>query len=96
MLRLAWSESSGLALQLATRFPSAKLKSDIRWLLLNFPEKVINEPSGLEVMLGESLPADVSFQLKVCFSPAKPNALLMADDMCSICCTGRLSTPQRL
>ncbi|KAH8432560.1 1-phosphatidylinositol 4-kinase STT4 [Aspergillus melleus] len=78
LLRLAWAESSGLAIQLATRFPSAKLKSDIRWLLLNFPEKVIDEPSGLEIMFGDSLPADVSFQLKylLYWAPVNPTEAL--------------------
>lgn len=44
-----------------------KMKNDIRWLLLNFPEKALEEPSGLEIMFGIALPADISFQLKVCF-----------------------------
>ncbi|GAB1191470.1 hypothetical protein APSETT444_000649 [Aspergillus pseudonomiae] len=64
LLRLAWAEHPGLAIQLGARFPSVKLKNDIRWLLLNFPEKVIDEPSSLEIMLGATLPADISFQLK--------------------------------
>jgi phosphatidylinositol 4-kinase len=41
------------------------MKNDIRWLLLNFPEKALDEPSSLEVVLGAELPSDVSFQLKV-------------------------------
>jgi phosphatidylinositol 4-kinase len=57
-----------LAIQLAARFPSPKLKNDVRWLLLNFPEKVIEEASSLEIMFGTSLPSDVSFQLKVRFA----------------------------
>jgi phosphatidylinositol 4-kinase len=65
MLRIAWAESPGLAIQLATRFTSAKLSNDIRRLLLSFPEKAIDEPSSLEVMFGSELPADVSSQLKV-------------------------------
>lgn len=64
-LRLAWTESPGLAIQLATRFPSAKMQSDVRWLILNFPEKAIPEASALEIMLESSLPSDVNFQLKV-------------------------------
>lgn len=66
MLRLAWAESPGLAIQLATRFPSPKLRNDIRSLLLNSPEKALDESSGLEIMFGPVLPSDVSFQLKVC------------------------------
>lgn len=64
-LRLAWTESPGLAIQLATRFPSAKMQSDVRWLILNFPEKAIPEASALEIMFESSLPSDVNFQLKV-------------------------------
>ncbi|EFR01804.1 phosphatidylinositol 4-kinase STT4 [Nannizzia gypsea CBS 118893] len=64
LLRLAWNENPSLALQLGSRFPSAKLRSDIRWLLLNFPEKALKEPNALEILLGPSLPEDVSFQLK--------------------------------
>lgn len=66
MLRIAWGESAGLAIQLASRFPSAKLKNEVRWLLLNFPEKALSESAGLEIMFGPALPPDVSFQLKVC------------------------------
>ncbi|PYH47291.1 1-phosphatidylinositol 4-kinase STT4 [Aspergillus saccharolyticus JOP 1030-1] len=64
LLQLAWAESPGLAIQLSTRFPSAKLKSDVRWLMLTFPEKAIEEPEGLELMFGANLPTDVSSQLK--------------------------------
>lgn len=66
MLPLAWAESPGLAIQLVTRFPSIKLKQEIRSLLLNFPDKSLDEPDGLEIMFGPALPPDVSFQLKVC------------------------------
>ncbi|KAF4210866.1 hypothetical protein CNMCM8980_003164 [Aspergillus fumigatiaffinis] len=65
LLRLAWAESPGLAIQLSSRYSSPKMKNDIRWLLLNFPEKALDEPSSLEVVLGAELPSDVSFQLKV-------------------------------
>ncbi|OGE54236.1 hypothetical protein PENARI_c006G05685 [Penicillium arizonense] len=64
LLRLAWAESPGLAIQMATRFPSPKMQSDVRWLILNFPERVIEEPSALEIMFDNSLPVDVTFQLK--------------------------------
>ena len=66
MLRLAWAENPGLAIQLANRFPSAKLGNDIRLLILNSPQKSLDEPSGLEIMFGSAMPADVSNQLKVC------------------------------
>lgn len=64
-LRLAWAESPGLAIQLAARFPSPKMQQDVRWLIMNFPEKAITEASALEIMFDSSLPSDVNFQLKV-------------------------------
>ncbi|KAL4880003.1 hypothetical protein BJY04DRAFT_192115 [Aspergillus karnatakaensis] len=74
MLRIAWAESPGLAIQLAMRFPSGKLSSDIRKLLLNFPEKAIDEPSSLEILFGSALPSDISFQLKylLYWAPVNP------------------------
>lgn len=41
------------------------MQAEIRWLILNFPEKATREPSALEIMFDSSLPADVNFQLKV-------------------------------
>jgi phosphatidylinositol 4-kinase len=41
------------------------MQSDVRWLILNFPEKAIPEASALEIMFESSLPSDVTFQLKV-------------------------------
>ncbi|RAL15683.1 1-phosphatidylinositol 4-kinase STT4 [Aspergillus homomorphus CBS 101889] len=64
LLRHAWAENPGLAIQLSTRFPSVKLKSDVRWLMLNFPDKAIDESDGLDLIFGTTLPADVSCQLK--------------------------------
>lgn len=77
-LRLAWAESPGLAIQLASRFPSAKMSSDLRWLILNFPEKVITEASALEIMFEESLPSDVNYQLKylLFWAPVNPTEAL--------------------
>ncbi|KAK2768778.1 phosphatidylinositol-4- kinase [Arachnomyces sp. PD_36] len=74
LLRLAWTEHPVLAIQLAARFPSAKLSSNIRWLLLNFPEKALDEAASLELLFGTSLPQDVSFQLKylLYWAPVNP------------------------
>lgn len=72
MLYLAWTENPGIAIQLAVRFPSARLRNDVRRLLLNSPEKALDEPSGLEIVFGLALPADVSFQLKVCLLSCSP------------------------
>ncbi|KAJ5232588.1 hypothetical protein N7468_005544, partial [Penicillium chermesinum] len=63
-LRLAWAESAGLAIQLAARFPSPRMQSDIRRLIMNFPEKAVEEASALDIMFDSCLPSDVNFQLK--------------------------------
>ncbi|KAF9884109.1 phosphatidylinositol-4- kinase [Aspergillus nanangensis] len=79
LLWLAWAESPGLAIQLAARFPSTKLRNDVRWLLLNFPEKVMDEPSSLEIMFGATLPPDVTHQLKkylLYWAPVNPTEAL--------------------
>lgn len=41
------------------------MQNDVRWLILNYPEKAIPEASALEIMFDSSLPSDVNFQLKV-------------------------------
>ena len=58
-------ESASLAVQLLKRFHSPRLEKEIRWLLLNFPEKAIEEPDALQLLLGSKLPMDVTFQLQV-------------------------------
>ncbi|KAJ9668769.1 phosphatidylinositol-4- kinase [Coniosporium apollinis] len=74
LLKTAWAEDPALAVQLAHRFPSAKLTSEVRWLILNFPGKITHEPDALEILLGNSLPSDVSFQLKylLYWAPVNP------------------------
>ncbi|KAI2100516.1 phosphatidylinositol-4- kinase [Ophidiomyces ophidiicola] len=76
LLRLAWTENPNLAIQLASRFPSPKIQNDVRWLLFNFPEKVIDEPDCLEILLGPALPEDITFQLKylLYWGPTNPIA----------------------
>ncbi|KAH8698261.1 putative phosphatidylinositol 4-kinase [Talaromyces proteolyticus] len=64
LLQIAWNENPSLAIQIATRFPSQKVQHEVRWLLLNFPEKALDAPESLEIMLGTALPSDISFQLK--------------------------------
>jgi phosphatidylinositol 4-kinase len=74
LLRTAWTESPSLAIQLIARFPSPRLQNEVRWLLLNFPDKAIAEPEAVQVLLGETLPSDVSFQLKylLYWAPVNP------------------------
>jgi phosphatidylinositol 4-kinase len=65
-LKTAWAENPVLAVHLLKRFQSPRLTQEVRWQVLNFPHKVLEEPDALEVLLGSQLPSDVSFQLKVC------------------------------
>lgn len=65
IVKTAWAYSPTLAVHLVARFNSQKLAADVRWQILNFPEKVLHEPGALEMLLGPALPNDVSFQLKV-------------------------------
>ncbi|ERF71300.1 hypothetical protein EPUS_03454 [Endocarpon pusillum Z07020] len=74
LLRTAWSTEPGIAIQMATRFRSEALRQAIRFLLLNFPEKATGETDALEILLGPTLPSDVSFQLKylLYWAPVNP------------------------
>jgi len=63
VLETAWIEHPSLAIQLTTRFASTKLASDVRSLLLRQPQRAIEEPEALQILIGSSLPADVSLQL---------------------------------
>ena len=60
-------EHPSIAIHLPTRFPSVQLQRNVRALLLDYPEKAINEPDSLHLLLGPSLPLDLGTQLKVCF-----------------------------
>ncbi|TLD12636.1 uncharacterized protein PgNI_02942 [Pyricularia grisea] len=65
LIRTAWAEAPSIAIGLVARFPqNPKIHKEVRWLLLNFPSKAVNDPEALAVLLGGSLPVDVSFQLK--------------------------------
>lgn len=74
LLRTAWSTDPGIAIQLATRFPSEPLRQAIRFLLLNFPETAMGEADALDILLGPTLPTDVSFHLKylLYWAPVNP------------------------
>ncbi|KAB5580782.1 hypothetical protein GE09DRAFT_1183023 [Coniochaeta sp. 2T2.1] len=74
LVRTAWAESPSLAIELTNRFQYPRIQKEVRWLLLNFPDKAINEPEALAVLLGGSLPEDVSFQLKhlLYWAPVNP------------------------
>ena len=74
LVRVAWTEDTRLAVHLATRFPLEQVRRDVRFLILNFPDKVLSEADAIEVLLGETLPQDVSFQLKylLYWAPVNP------------------------
>jgi phosphatidylinositol 4-kinase len=63
-LKTAWAENPAIAVHLLKRFQSPRLNAEVRWQVLNFPHKVLDEPDALEILLGPQLPGDVSFQLK--------------------------------
>ena len=65
-LKTAWDENPAIAVHLLKRFQSQRLATEVRWQVLNFPHKVLDEPDALEILLGSQLPSDVTFQLKVC------------------------------
>lgn len=65
LVRTAWDENPSLAIQLVSRFPSVRLHQEIRSLLLQFPDKAISEPEAVHILLGDTLPSDVAFQMKV-------------------------------
>lgn len=65
-LKTAWDEKPSLAVHLRKRFQNQRLDSEVRFLILNFPQRVLDEPDAIEILLGSQLPNDVNFQLKVC------------------------------
>ena len=64
-LKTAWAENPSIAVHMANRFESQLALEEIRFLLKSFPHKVLDEPDALEMLLGQSLPNDASFPLKV-------------------------------
>lgn len=96
LVRTAWAESPSLAIQLTTRFQYPRILKEVRWLLLNFPSKAVSEPEALPILLGDALPEDVSFQLKVCFISYFVVLLFLANVLISIFFTGLLSIPSQL
>ena len=73
-LRLAWVENPSLAMQLATRFTSPKLATEVRSLLLKYPERGIADPDSLQILIGCSMPTDIHTQLKylLYWAPVNP------------------------
>lgn len=65
LVRVAWNEDPSLAIELVSRFSIPAVHNEVRWLLVNFPDKAVSEPEALPILLGGELPPDVAFQLKV-------------------------------
>lgn len=61
----AWYENPRLALYLASRFPSTRLYNEVRAFVLKHPDKVVEQPDALHILIGAAMPLDVSTQLKV-------------------------------
>ena len=74
LLKVAWAEQPSLAIQMTSRFASARLANDVRTLLLRCPDSAIGEPDALQILIGSSLPSDISFQLKylLYWAPVNP------------------------
>jgi phosphatidylinositol 4-kinase len=64
VLPAAWQEDPAIAVQLTHRFQSSRLSQDIRRLICSYPEKVVDIPDALQIMLGDSLSPKLSFQLR--------------------------------
>lgn len=71
LINTAWAESSALAIELCARFQSPRIHKEVRTLLLSHPEKAVSQPDALTILLGRSLPTDLSTQLKVRQSPER-------------------------
>lgn len=74
LLRTAWAENASLAVQLTARFASPKLASEVRSMVLRSPLRAIAEPDALRILIGPSLPADISPHLKylLYWAPVNP------------------------
>ncbi|MCJ1350789.1 MAG: phosphatidylinositol-4- kinase [Icmadophila ericetorum] len=74
MLKVAWAESPALAIQFLARFRSPILFQNIRRMLLESPQDVIEEPEALQILLGDISPNDVASQLKylLYWAPVNP------------------------
>lgn len=74
MLDTAWAESPRLAIHLTSRFASPRLSTEVRSMLLKDMKSAIEEPDALNLLIGPSLPADLTSQLKylLYWAPVNP------------------------
>ena len=75
VVKTAWIENPSLAVRLAIRFVSPIIANAVRSLLLRYPEKAIAEPDSLPLLIGHSLPTDISTQLKYLLYHAAVNPI---------------------
>ena len=74
LIRTAWAQDPGIAIHLPKRFANEQIRSEVRFLLINFPIKALQYADSLELLLGSALPHDLSFQLKylLYWAPVNP------------------------
>ncbi|KAL7274544.1 Phosphatidylinositol 4-kinase stt4 [Rhizina undulata] len=74
VLQTAWHESPALALQLVRRFQSPRLEADVKRLISMYPEKVVDLPEALQIMLGDKISNNLGPQLKylLYWAPVSP------------------------
>lgn len=84
----AWAESPAIAIELCARFQSPRILNEVRSLLLKYPEKAVSEPEALPILLGSSMPADVTSQLKVSASKAQDGVLRLTFAVFAVLGTG--------
>ncbi|KIW72093.1 hypothetical protein PV04_00313 [Phialophora macrospora] len=72
--RAAWAEDPALAIQLVTRFTNEQTRRDVRFQLLNQPEKALHDAHAVDLLLGDGLSSDLTFQLKylLYWNPVNP------------------------
>ena len=67
VVKAAWRVDPYLAVYLSQRFVSQSMKREIRRHVLATPEDVIESPLAAEILLGDHLSTDLTFQLRVNF-----------------------------
>jgi phosphatidylinositol 4-kinase len=78
VLPAAWQEDPSIAVQLTRRFQSARLRLEVKNLILTYPEKVMHIPDAVHIMLGDKLIGDLSFQLRYLLYWAPTNPITAA------------------
>ncbi|KAH8148148.1 uncharacterized protein LAJ45_07912 [Morchella importuna] len=74
LLPAAWHENPAIAVQLSKRFQSPRLEQDIRRLVTTYPEKVVDQPDAVQIMMGDKIASGLGFQLKylLFWAPVNP------------------------